>query len=54
MGKFECSNAVPAQPVSCIDIQAPYLQLDKRLKYRLRVVNVGYVKPDSHKNNPGS
>ncbi|KAL2206867.1 iron transport multicopper oxidase fet3 [Sarocladium strictum] len=41
MGQFVCSNAVPSQPVNCTDVAKPQLNLDKRLTYRFRVVNIG-------------
>ncbi|OXV10863.1 hypothetical protein Egran_01377 [Elaphomyces granulatus] len=45
IGHFDCSNAVPARPVDCIDSSnfshRPYLYLDPRIAYRVRVINTG-------------
>jgi FtsP/CotA-like multicopper oxidase with cupredoxin domain len=40
-GRFKCSDAVPARPVVCTDVQAPRSFLDAGRKTLLRVVNVG-------------
>lgn len=43
LGSFDCSNVVPAAPVHCSETQMPAMVLDKKLRYRVRVVNVGCV-----------
>jgi FtsP/CotA-like multicopper oxidase with cupredoxin domain len=43
LGYFDCGNAVPAQPVDCQEVCKPWLQLDKTKRYRVRLLNVGYV-----------
>ncbi|KAJ9156673.1 Multicopper oxidase [Pleurostoma richardsiae] len=47
LGYFECSKALPAYPVNCSDIQKPWLQLDKKERYRIRLANVGSLTPFS-------
>ena len=41
LGHFECGMATHGAPVNCSEIEKPWMWLDKRLRYRLRVVNVG-------------
>ncbi|OAA57414.1 iron transport multicopper oxidase fet3 [Niveomyces insectorum RCEF 264] len=42
LGYFECAMAVPAAPVNCSRVQKPEMAgLDKSLRYRFRLVNVG-------------
>ncbi|KAF2084808.1 multicopper oxidase, partial [Saccharata proteae CBS 121410] len=44
LGAYNCSNAVPARPVECVqreDDKVPNLAFDAGKKYRLRVVNTG-------------
>lgn len=41
MGYFECSKATLALPVNCSDVKRPHIILDKKLRYRFRLVNVG-------------
>ncbi|RMJ22435.1 Multicopper oxidase [Aspergillus sp. HF37] len=43
VGSFDCAMAVPARPVDCIESQADssYIDLDRSLDYRIRVVNTG-------------
>ncbi|GFF46624.1 iron transport multicopper oxidase FET5 [Aspergillus udagawae] len=43
VGHFNCSMAVPARPVDCVDhyIDLSYLDFDDGLPYRIRVVNTG-------------
>lgn len=43
LGSFDCSYVIPAAPVNCSATQIPRLSLDKKLRYRFRIVNVGYV-----------
>ncbi|EFX02163.1 iron transport multicopper oxidase fet3 [Grosmannia clavigera kw1407] len=40
-GYFDCSNVVPAAPVNCSETQMPSIVLDKKLRYRFRLINVG-------------
>ncbi|KAJ5816091.1 hypothetical protein N7447_008324 [Penicillium robsamsonii] len=42
-GYFECTRAVPARPVDCIDQQMnnSFIDLDPHTTYRIRVVNTG-------------
>ncbi|KAL2006773.1 hypothetical protein VTN00DRAFT_9441 [Thermoascus crustaceus] len=41
-GSFNCSMAIPARPVDCIDnLAQPRIDLDPRKTYRVRVVNTG-------------
>ncbi|KAF4120553.1 Multicopper oxidase with three cupredoxin domains [Geosmithia morbida] len=40
-GHFECSMAVPASPADCTEVSKPWLSLDKKHSYRVRVINVG-------------
>ncbi|KAH8900175.1 hypothetical protein GQ53DRAFT_869529 [Thozetella sp. PMI_491] len=41
LGQFECSMAIPSSPVNCTEIERPWLSLDKKKNYRVRLVNVG-------------
>ncbi|KAF4231885.1 hypothetical protein CNMCM8980_001414 [Aspergillus fumigatiaffinis] len=43
VGHFNCSMAVPARPVDCIEhyVELSYLDFDDGLPYRIRVVNTG-------------
>ncbi|KAH8805453.1 iron transport multicopper oxidase fet3 [Xylogone sp. PMI_703] len=41
LGRFECSKATHGSPVNCSDIAKPRLSLDKQLRYRVRLINVG-------------
>lgn len=43
LGYFDCSMATPGAPVNCSEIEKPWLSLDKKKRYRIRLVNVGYV-----------
>lgn len=45
VGSFYCAMAPPARPVGCIKKppNTPILDLDLDAKYRIRVVNTGYV-----------
>ncbi|GIC91516.1 uncharacterized protein Aud_007961 [Aspergillus udagawae] len=49
VGHFNCSMAVPARPVDCVDhyIDLSYLDFDDGLPYRIRVVNTGQVEKAS-------
>lgn len=42
-GYFDCSMAVPARPLNCVDQRASssFLHLDPDTVYRIRVVNTG-------------
>jgi FtsP/CotA-like multicopper oxidase with cupredoxin domain len=42
-GAFECSKVTKADPVDCHSVDLPALTLDKRLRYRVRMVNVGVL-----------
>lgn len=44
-GYFDCTMAVPARPVDCIDqqVNTSFIDLDPNATYRIRVVNTGYV-----------
>ncbi|RLM00270.1 hypothetical protein CFD26_108544 [Aspergillus turcosus] len=43
VGHFNCSMAVPARPVDCVEhyVDLSYLDFDDGLSYRMRVVNTG-------------
>ncbi|KAE9365868.1 multicopper oxidase [Stipitochalara longipes BDJ] len=41
LGYFDCSMATHGAPVNCSEIQRPWLRLDKQLRYRIRLINVG-------------
>ncbi|KAH8892839.1 hypothetical protein GQ53DRAFT_793693 [Thozetella sp. PMI_491] len=41
LGYFECSMATAAAPVDCSEVEKPELLLDKSVRYRIRLVNVG-------------
>ena len=41
LGFFECSMAIPAEPVNCSEVVNPELVLDKQMRYRIRLLNVG-------------
>jgi hypothetical protein len=43
VGHFNCSMAVPARPVDCVEhyVDLSYLDFDDGLSYRIRVVNTG-------------
>jgi hypothetical protein len=49
VGHFNCSMAVPARPVDCVEhyIDLSYLDFDDGLPYRIRVVNTGQVEKAS-------
>ncbi|CAK7217218.1 hypothetical protein SCUCBS95973_003071 [Sporothrix curviconia] len=42
-GAYDCSLAAPAAPVDCHAVDLPQLVLDKTLRYRVRLVNVGVL-----------
>ncbi|CAK7223437.1 hypothetical protein SBRCBS47491_005205 [Sporothrix bragantina] len=42
-GAYDCSLAPPAAPVDCHAVDLPQLVLDKTLRYRVRLVNVGVL-----------
>ena len=35
--------ATPAEPVDCSEVANPELVLDKQMRYRIRLLNVGWV-----------
>ncbi|KAF3759902.1 hypothetical protein M406DRAFT_348628 [Cryphonectria parasitica EP155] len=41
MGHFDCSREVPAKPVDCTISLKPTITLNKRLRYRIRLINAG-------------
>ncbi|OJJ51726.1 hypothetical protein ASPZODRAFT_55640 [Penicilliopsis zonata CBS 506.65] len=41
LGHFDCSRALPAFPVDCSPSDMPWIQMDTRKTYRVRVANVG-------------
>jgi len=43
LGHFDCSMATASAPVNCSEIEKPWLLLNKDLRYRVRLVNVGSV-----------
>lgn len=47
LGYFDCSRALPAFPVDCMAVKKPKMSLDKTLRHRVRVVNVGYVNDEA-------
>ncbi|ERT01357.1 hypothetical protein HMPREF1624_02602 [Sporothrix schenckii ATCC 58251] len=42
-GAFDCGRATKAAPVDCHAVELPPLRLDTRLRYRVRLVNVGVL-----------
>ncbi|KUJ15800.1 uncharacterized protein LY89DRAFT_783068 [Mollisia scopiformis] len=41
LGYFECGMATHGSPVDCSEVEKPWILLDKVLRYRVRLVNVG-------------
>ena len=41
MGAYDCRRAVKAAPIDCQAVAMPWFVLDKALRYRVRIVNVG-------------
>lgn len=46
MGAYDCNLAVKSAPVDCHAAAMPWFVLDKTLRYRVRIINVGWVLSD--------